>query len=59
MTMLPAITVAVVVPSPAASPVFIATSRMNCTPMFSNGFASSISRAIVKPSFVMVGMPVP
>src|SRR5665213_2112998 len=50
-------TVAVVVPSPATSLVFVATSFTSCAPMFSNGSSSSISRAIDTPSLVMVGAP--
>src|SRR5689334_1703421 len=50
-------TVAVVVPSPAWSLVFAATSRTICAPMFSNLSASSISLATVTPSLVMRGAP--
>src|SRR5579884_2229335 len=50
-------TVAVVVPSPATSPVLLATSLTNCAPMFSNGFSTSISLAMVTPSFMMLGLP--
>ncbi len=50
-------TVAVVVPSPATSLVFEATSFKSCAPMFSNGSSSSISRATDTPSFVTVGAP--
>ena len=50
-------TVAVVVPSPATSFVLVATSLSNCAPIFSNGSGSSISRAMVTPSFVIVGAP--
>src|ERR1700676_567870 len=50
-------TVAVVVPSPAMSLVFDATSFTSCAPMFSNGLPSSISLAIVTPSLVIVGAP--
>ena len=50
-------TVAVVVPSPAASEVFEATSFTICAPMFSNLSSSSISFATVTPSFVTVGDP--
>src|ERR1700734_3195298 len=50
-------TVAVVVPSPAMSLVFEATSRTICAPMFSNLSASSISLATVTPSLVMRGAP--
>ena len=49
--------VAVVVPSPAMSFVFVATSLTSCAPMFSNGSSSSMSFAIVTPSFVIVGAP--
>src|SRR5438552_2318211 len=50
-------TVAVVVPSPARSLVFWATSRTICAPMFSNLSSSSISLATVTPSLVMRGAP--
>src|SRR5579863_8005140 len=50
-------TVAVVVPSPATSEVFDATSRTICAPMFSSGSWSSISFATVTPSLVMIGAP--
>ena len=50
-------TVAVVVPSPAASLVLVATSRTSCAPMFSNSSFSSISLAMVTPSLVMSGLP--
>ncbi|CAB4864292.1 unannotated protein [freshwater metagenome] len=56
-TMACASTVAVVVPSPATSLVLVATSLANCAPRFSYGSSSSISRAIVTPSFVIVGAP--
>src|SRR5215831_11096114 len=49
--------VAVVVPSPACSEVFEATSRTICAPMFSNLFSSSISLATVTPSLVTRGAP--
>ena len=49
--------VAVVVPSPAASLVLVATSLTNCAPMFSNGSSSSISFAMVTPSLVISGAP--
>jgi hypothetical protein len=49
--------VAVVVPSPAASPVFFATSITSFAPMFSKGSSSSTSFATVTPSLVMVGPP--
>ena len=49
--------VAVVVPSPATSEVFDATSRTICAPMFSSGSFSSISLATVTPSLVIVGAP--
>src|SRR6185312_643077 len=50
-------TVAVVVPSPATSEVFEATSRTICAPMFSSESFSSISLATVTPSLVMTGEP--
>ncbi len=50
-------TVAVVVPSPATSFVFVATSLTNCAPIFSNASSRSISFAIVTPSFVISGAP--
>src|SRR3954465_1412007 len=50
-------TTAVVVPSPATSSVLVATSLRSCAPMFSNGSSSSMSRAIVTPSLVIVGDP--
>jgi len=50
-------TVAVVVPSPAASFVLVATSRTSCAPMFSNGSSSSMSFAMVTPSLVTSGAP--
>src|SRR3974390_3498569 len=50
-------TVAVVVPSPAMSLVFEATSRTIWAPMFSNLSDSSISLATVTPSLVMRGAP--
>src|SRR3954470_4608514 len=56
-TMAWASTVAVVVPSPATSFVAVATSRTSCAPWFSKTSSTSISRAIVTPSFVMVGAP--
>src|SRR5512144_721402 len=49
--------VAVVVPSPAMSEVFEATSRTIWAPMFSSGSFSSISLATVTPSLVIVGDP--
>src|SRR5215213_1683085 len=49
--------VAVVVPSPAISFCFEATSRTICAPMFSNLSESSISLATVTPSLVMRGAP--
>jgi hypothetical protein len=49
--------VAVVVPSPAVSLVFEATSRTICAPMFSNLSSSSISLATVTPSLVTRGAP--
>ena len=56
-TIAAASTVAVVVPSPATSEVFEATSRTICAPMFSNLSSSSISLATVTPSLVMRGAP--
>src|SRR3990167_613515 len=50
-------TVAVVVPSPAASLAWEATSFTICAPMFSNLSFSSISFATDTPSLVMVGAP--
>jgi hypothetical protein len=50
-------TVAVVVPSPAASFDLEATSLSICAPMFSNLSLSSISLATVTPSLVMRGAP--
>ena len=50
-------TVAVVVPSPAMSSVFFATSLTSSAPIFSHGSSSSISLAIDTPSLVMVGAP--
>src|SRR5712671_5863033 len=56
-TMAAASTVAVVVPSPAASAALEATSRTIWAPMFSNFSSSSISLATVTPSLVMRGAP--
>ena len=50
-------TVAVVVPSPATSEVFCATSRISFAPRFSNLLSSSISLTTVTPSFVTSGAP--
>ena len=50
-------TVAVVVPSPAMSEVWEATSLTIWAPMFSNLSSSSISLATETPSFVTVGAP--
>src|SRR5512132_215364 len=50
-------TVAVVVPSPATSEVFDATSFTICAPMFSNLSLSSTSFATDTPSLVIVGAP--
>ena len=50
-------TVAVVVPSPATSSVFLATSLTSSAPIFSYGSSSSISLAMLTPSLVMVGAP--
>src|SRR5271165_4016182 len=52
-----AMTVAVVVPSPAMLLCFEATSRTICAPMFSNLSASSISLATVTPSLLTRGAP--
>ena len=49
--------VAVVVPSPAASLVLTAASRMSMAPMFSMLSSSSISLATVTPSLVISGEP--
>src|SRR4029079_522457 len=57
LTMAWARTVAVVVPSPAKSDDFEATSRTIWAPMFSNLSSSSISLATVTPSLVMRGAP--
>ena len=56
-TMAWARTVAVVVPSPATSSVFLATSLTSSAPIFSYGSSSSISLAMETPSLVMVGAP--
>ena len=56
-TMAQARTVAVVVPSPATSSVFFATSLTSSAPMRSNGSSRSMSLAIETPSFVIVGAP--
>ena len=56
-TMAWARTVAVVVPSPATSSVFLATSLTSSAPIFSYGSSSSISLAMVTPSLVIVGAP--
>src|SRR4030095_11129109 len=56
-TIAAASTVAVVVPSPAASAALEATSRTIWAPMFSNLSSSSISLATVTPSLVMRGRP--
>ncbi len=50
-------TVAVVVPSPAVSDVFEATSFTSFAPMFSKRSSSSISLLTVTPSLVTVGPP--
>src|SRR5712675_1835026 len=57
LTIACASTVAVVVPSPAKSEDFEATSRTIWAPMFSNLSSSSISLATVTPSLVMRGAP--
>ncbi len=49
--------VAVVVPSPATSEVFGATTLTSLAPMFSNGSGRSISLETVTPSLVTVGPP--
>ena len=49
--------VAVVVPSPATSLVLLATSYTSLAPIFSNLSSSSISLAILTPSFVINGEP--
>ncbi len=56
-TMAHASTVAVVVPSPATSSVFLATSLTSSAPTFSYGSSRSISLAMETPSFVIVGAP--
>ena len=56
-TIVQASTVAVVVPSPATSSVFLATSFTNSAPMRSYGSSRSISLAIDTPSLVIVGAP--
>ena len=56
-TMAQARTVAVVVPSPATSSVFLATSLTSSAPMRSKGSSSSISLAMETPSLVIVGAP--
>src|SRR5436309_8881908 len=50
-------TTAVVVPSPATSPVLLATMLTSLAPMFSKGCGSSISLETVTPSLVMRGLP--
>ena len=50
-------TVAVVVPSPALSLVLVATCSSSLAPRFSNGSSSSISLAMVTPSFTTSGAP--
>ena len=56
-TMAQASTVAVVVPSPATSSVFLATSFTSSAPILSKGSSRSMSLAIDTPSLVMVGAP--
>ena len=56
-TIAQASTVAVVVPSPATSSVFLATSLTSSAPIFSYGSSSSISLAMDTPSLVIVGAP--
>lgn len=50
-------TVAVVVPSPAASFVFCAACRTSLEPMFSTASSSSTSLATVTPSLTILGEP--
>ena len=50
-------TVAVLVPSPTASPVFSAACRSICAPRFSSGSRSSNSLAMVTPSLQTSGRP--
>ena len=50
-------TTEVVVPSPATSSVFLATSLTSSAPIFSYGSSSSISLAMETPSLVIVGAP--
>ena len=50
-------TVAVVVPSPATSSVFFATSLTSSAPSFSYGSSNSMSLAMLTPSLVIVGEP--
>ena len=57
LTMACASTVAVVVPSPAVSDVFAATSRAICAPRFSKRSGSSISLATMTPELMIVGGP--
>jgi len=47
----------VVVPSPALESLFPATSWISLAPMFMAGSSSSMSRAIVTPSFTISGAP--
>jgi hypothetical protein len=49
--------VAVLVPSPTASPVFSAAWRSICAPRFSSASSSSISLAMVTPSLQTTGGP--
>jgi hypothetical protein len=49
--------VAVVVPSPTTSLVWLATSRTRWAPMFSNGSARWTSCAMLTPSLVIIGAP--
>ena len=56
-TMAQASTVAVVVPSPATSSVFLATSLTSSAPILSKGSSRSISLAMDTPSLVIVGAP--
>src|SRR5581483_5529710 len=56
-TIVCASSVAVVVPSPATSLVAVATSRTSWAPWFWKTSSTSISRAMVTPSLVIVGAP--
>src|SRR5215213_4779907 len=56
-TMAWASTIAVVVPSPATSLVFVAASLSSCAPILAKWLSSAISLATVTPSWVTVGAP--